>query len=122
MWKQKGKLILYLYDQDRNQGGDPNERYCGTGHDLNYIAKTDEWIRLRQEIRVNIPGVDNGSIKIFVNGIEKFNRNNLRLRGNTSKGRINRFYFTTFYGGSKRDWAPHRDTFAYFDNFNVFQN
>lgn len=123
VWKDGNKLQLYIYDQDRDDGGKPNERYCGTVYDLHFNANMEVWIKLRMEIKINTPGKHDGLAKVLINGKVKYNNPKACWRGDVEKdkARIDLFYFTTFFGGSTQVWAPTKDSFSYFDNFKVYQ-
>ncbi len=121
VWKSGNNLHLYIYDQDRDDGGNPADRYCGTIYDLNYVITPGQWLKLKKEIRINTPNKYDGLVKIWVNGNKIYENLRMRWRGNTNGADIKLFYFTTFFGGSTRDWAPLRDSYAYFDNFHVYQ-
>jgi len=45
----------------------------------------------------------------------------LRLRGRVKPevALVDQFLFSTFHGGSTKDWAPRRDSHARFDDFHV---
>ena len=42
----------------------------------------------------------------------------LSTMGNSMK--INQFLFSTFHGGSNKDWAPSKTVHARYDNFAVY--
>ena len=92
-------------------------------HDLHFSANTEEWIKLRMEIKINTPGKHDGLAKISINGKVKYNNPRTCWRGNVGldMAQIDLFYFTTFFGGSTQVWAPAKDSYAYFDNFKVYQ-
>lgn len=126
VWKNGNKLYLYIYDQDRyrNKKVRADNRYCGTVYYVNFDATPGEWVTLRQELKINSPNKYDGSIRVHVNGKETFFKDDFRFRGDTdtTEAQIDMFYFTTFFGGSTRDWAPSRDCYTYFDNFHVFKS
>ena len=109
MWRENGRIVLYLYHQNR-----PGR--CGEDFDLNFKATPGKWFHIKSQIKIDSPDKDNGSIKIWVNGKEALEKNDLRLRGATDGALIDKFNFVTFYGGSDSIWAPNNDNYAYFDN------
>ncbi|MDA8744974.1 hypothetical protein N9N28_10115, partial [Rubripirellula amarantea] len=73
---------------------------------------------IREEVRVNDPGQRNGRIRIWINGELALDQESLRLRSG-NQAPVDRFYFSTFFGGSGDDWAPHRDQVIDFSEIKV---
>lgn len=111
MWREKGKLILYLYHMNQKT------KY-GDVIDLKTKLIPGKWHRLTQRVEVNTDNKANGKIKIWVDGNVKLNLKNIRLRKD-DLAPVDHFLFETFYGGSNKKWAPSIETLAYFDNIQI---
>ena len=108
MWK-KGKLVVYLYHL--GQKGTNGETLA-----LNQLLVAGKWYRLTQRIRVNNGQSPDGVLQVWVDGKLKLDRRDIRFRkGNLAP--VDVFYFSTFFGGSSKSWAPKIDSEAYFDQF-----
>eukprot|EP00794_Sanderia_malayensis_P009514 gene9514-10502_t len=114
LWKGGNHLTLYTYDQDRTAR-------CGTVNYLGYDIVPGRWTRLKQEIRLNSPNAYDGTARVWIDGAMVYERRNLRWRGDTQGGKVGLFAFTTFFGGSTRDWSPSKDCYTYFDNMRVYR-
>ena len=101
MWRKRGAAVLYLYhmDQRRRQGDD---------FPLSISFRPGVWHQVRQEVRVNQPGKSDGRIQIWIDGKKSLDQQSLRLRSG-DQAPVDRFYFSTFFGGSGVDWAPSED-------------
>lgn len=112
MWKEEGKLILYLYSVGMK----------GKWGDVHYLktapVEPGKWYTIKQRIRINTPGQEDGSIVAWVNGEEVLHLENLLLR-KAPKGKIDTFYFSTFHGGNTPDWGPENDCRMLYDNFRI---
>lgn len=112
MWTKKSDssysscLYLYYMNQTSEYGEDI---------DFDYTFETDMWYRITQHIRVNDNDAANGEIEVWINGVSVYHTEEIELRAN-SKGLIDSFYFSTFFGGSDSSWAPSVDCSAYFDD------
>lgn len=108
MWRANGALVVYLYhlDQQGNYGED-----ISTG----FTFPEDQWVTIKQRIKLNTGNNANGVLQVWVNGSQKINRTNIRYMNNSTK-RIDTFYFSTFHGGSDSTWAPSSTVYARFDN------
>lgn len=112
MWGEGGKLDLYLYHLDqKTQYGDRIE--------LKAQAVPGKWITLSQVVHVNTPDKADGRIQVWLNEKLALDQKGLRLRGkvDTDVALIDKFLFSTFHGGSTREWAPIRNSHARFDDF-----
>ena len=111
MWRRHGELVLYLYHLDqRGRKGDDLP--------LAVRAIAGQWIDLKQIVTVNDPGKSNGRIQVFVDDQLCLDRKDLRLRL-ADKAQVDRFYFSTFFGGKGIDWAPKVDQYADFSDIHV---
>lgn len=108
MWRSNGELVVYLYHMD--QAGIFGED-ISTGV---WMAK-DQWVTIKQRVKLNTGNNANGQLQVWVNGLQKINRNNVRYMTNGSK-RIDTFYFSTFHGGNDPSWAPSSTVYARFDD------
>ena len=115
MWRTEGSFMQYLYHQDK-------EDRCGENvYAEDFTLQKDRWYKVALYVRVNSSAsADDGQVRLFVDGQEVARRDNLRLRNTDTGGLIERFYFSTFYGGSDPSWAPSQATYAYFDDFAVY--
>lgn len=114
MWREEGVPILYIYHQDRvSECGDlfypVNDFKFSRGH----------WYRVEIYVQMNSGiGTADGRASLYIDGERLVDVTNLNFSGNNSV-QIDRFLFSTFYGGSDSSWSPSKNTFAYFDNFTV---
>ena len=109
MWRTGGELVLYLYhmDQAKRQGDDIR---------LSYRVPKGKRIQLTQTVTVNDPGQANGQVRIWIDGFLMLDRKGLRL-SDGKKAPVDRFYFSTFYGGDGAEWAPKSDQYIDFADF-----
>jgi len=112
MWDNKGSLSLYLYHLD--QKTDYGDRI-----ELKAKAISGHWLQLEQEVTVNDPGKENGSIRVRIDSKLALDKQGLSLRGEVKPevALVDQFLFSTFHGGGTKDWAPRRDSHARFDDF-----
>jgi len=112
MWSEGGNLTLYLYHLDQKTA-------YGDRFQLKVKAIPGHWLQLEQEVTVNDPGNENGSIRIRIDGKLALDQQGLSLRGKVKPdvALVDQFLFSTFHGGGNKDWAPRRDSHARFDDF-----
>ena len=55
---------------------------------------------------------------MYIDGVKQVEVNGLRLSGNANVN-IDKFLFSTFYGGADPSWSPSKTTYVYYDNFSV---
>lgn len=114
MWREHGKVSLYLYDQKRND-------FCGKDIALNYQFEAAKEHTINLKVKINDPGVSNGAVNVQVDNIHLLTLKNVELRGNIGKedALIDTFMFSVFYGGQGPQWAPTRDTEIIFGPFHL---
>ena len=111
MWRRYGDLVLYLYHMDqRNKQGDDLS--------LDVRATPGKWLKLTQIVTVNSDNQSDGRIRVWVDDKLVLDRKNLRLQKD-GKAPVNRFYFSTFFGGQGADWAPRRDVMIDFAELEI---
>ncbi len=111
MWRRNGEAVLYLYhlDQANNYADDlPLKRRFQPG----------KWHHLKQEISVNTDDKANGRIRVWLDGELVLDRTKVRLQ-TQNQAPVNRFYFSTFFGGEGIDWAPSKTQFIDFAEIEV---
>jgi hypothetical protein len=69
--------------------------------------------------RFNTVGQSNGEIQVWVDDQEALFLNDIRFR-TVDNVQVDRFYFSTFYGGNTPDWGPLKDESIYFDDFRIY--
>ena len=111
MWRRRGDLVLYLYhlDQPKDYGED-----FATGVRM----VPGRWYQIRQRVTVNTPGVRDGRIEVWIDGRSVLDLDDVRLRTGDAAP-VDRFYFSTFHGGSGRRWAPSKTQGAEFADIRV---
>jgi hypothetical protein len=133
MWRELGVLCQYVYyvDKGNNRWGDDflwttnlNKNMPITKEmwktmkehfDDRMYLKPGTWHTLKTYIKMNTLGKEDGKIISWLDGVESVNLN-LKFRNDESFG-IDRFKFTTFFGGNDDTWAPAKDEIMYFKDF-----
>lgn len=117
MWREDGKGVAYVYSC-----GSPSETYAedipmmSGGTQLKFKVGTK--YTLKQRIEVNSGRNRDGILKVWVNGQVVIDRKNM-LYAQAGTAPVDKFYFSTFFGGSGQDWAPPYNVQADYDNFNI---
>ncbi len=122
MWKSEGGLISYIYHQDQ-----PGK--YGDGKKAEFNFERGRYHALTLQVTVNTSGDEaDGRVAVYVDGEKVIEHEQLKLRGTKRKeALIEKFLFSTFYGGSSSDWAPRDENGdfsvekAWFDNFAIYK-
>ncbi|MEN8122627.1 MAG: polysaccharide lyase [Bacteroidota bacterium] len=119
MWVNKGKLVVYAY-VPKSKNGKWGEALWGQAIDCNVKAQPGKWHCIEQYVNVGTPNRDDGKLKVWIDGEEKINIDDMRFWNvENDKGKIGGIYFSTFHGGNTLEWAPQNDSFIQFDGFVV---
>ncbi len=117
MWRGNGKVVQYVYhiDQPTTYGEDfPWDLNCQK------FFMPGKWHCVETYIKMNTVtggvGDYNGIVRSWFDGELALERTNVRFRHTTSI-QIDKFYFSTFFGGGDASWAPIKDEHSQFDNF-----
>jgi hypothetical protein len=114
MWRRGGKIVLYLYHMDKQgKWGDDVPLVYPSGEDV--VFERGKWYRITERVRINSGDTTHdGEVEAWVNGIHVLLHKGIRF---TSNGEgVNRFYFSTFHGGSTAEWAPSETCFLNVDD------
>ena len=111
MWRKHGEGVIYLYYIDM-----PGK--WGENIKLEFYFKPGKWHKLVQHVKLNTNSKTNGVLEVWIDGVKKLSRDDIRLRLK-DRGLIDSFYFSTFHGGNNKDWAPHVKSVALFDDIVV---
>jgi hypothetical protein len=115
MWRRTGSIVQYVYHPyQRGKWGDdfpwkPNFL-------TSYSFEPGRWYTVEHHIKMNTPGKSDGVIEGWLDGQLALRETHILFRDIPSLG-IDAFYFSTFFGGQGRRWAPTKDEYIYFDNF-----
>lgn len=112
MWTSGGNLSLYLYHVDM-PGKWGNNLPLGCAR-----ITPGKWYRLTQHIKVNSNNNRDALLEVWLDNKLVLSDARIRLKLG-DKGLIDSVFFSTFFGGNGKEWAPSRDGYIYFDNFNV---
>lgn len=75
------------------------------------------WYEIRQRIVLNTPGRRDGIQQLWIDGRLGLDRRDYQWR-NTSDLKIDRFFFSTFFGGGF-DWRSSKGEFVFFDDIKM---
>lgn len=110
MWRPDARLVVYLYHLDQP------DKY---GEDVDiqgFTIPPGTWFRITQRIRINTKDQADGRLQVWVDDALLLDRSNVRFR-KAPDGKIDHFYFSTFYGGSTKKFAPEKDQRIWLDDF-----
>jgi hypothetical protein len=111
MWRKQGALVLYIYHK-RQLGN------CAADSPLDAAVEVGRWHRLTQHVSVNTPGRADGTVRVWLDGVQKPGRNDIEFR-TEKQAPVNCFLFSTFFGGKDPSFGPLKDCFIRFDDFYI---
>ncbi len=119
MWRPNGKIVQYVYhpDQPTEYGEDFEWNYGGCPR----FFTPGKWQCVETFVQMNTPGKKDGIIRSWLDGEKALEVTNIRFR-DTDKLKIDKMYFSTFFGGNDPSWAPPKDEYVTFDNFVIAEN
>ena len=82
------------------------------------VFKSGVWYKIRQQIKMNDPGIANGIFRIWLNDELVLDQQDRLIRLKPEL-KIDCMYFSTFFGGSNDRWATSKDETIYFDDFEI---
>ncbi|AWB28236.1 hypothetical protein HARCEL1_11240 [Halococcoides cellulosivorans] len=111
----RGLAMFYVYHPD--QPGEYGENmHWDDGGEQVYFER-DRTHEIEHHVVMNTPGEHDGVLEGWFDGEKVFERRDLRFWDVPDRG-INRFYFSSFFGGGNTPkWAHSRDEHIYYDEF-----
>lgn len=117
MWSRNGSILLYIYDQSRNE----KNIACGvvTKSNIN-ILQINKWINFKIYMKLNSrANVKDGIAKLYINNTLILHRDQIAFSGENNIT-IDHVYLSTFYGGNDASWAPSKTTYIQFKNAKIY--
>ncbi|MFY0606474.1 MAG: T9SS type A sorting domain-containing protein [Cyclobacteriaceae bacterium] len=110
------RIIAYVYHPNRPKN-------CGENFVVIRDIKKDQWYTIRQYIKLNTPGQNDGTLRMYVNDELLFEKEDFQYRlAGKEDVKINALIMNTYRGGAATDewwWSPNTD-YTYFDDFKVW--
>ena len=123
MWRKDGNAVqlIYFMGQSSEYGDDFKWDLNGTITQKQFTTGT--WHRIVNKVSMNTitapgNGDKNGRVQAWLDGELALDVDTLRLRDYDTV-KVDKFYLSTFHGGSSAEWAPTHDCFIRFDNFTI---
>ena len=123
MWRKGGNAVqlIYFMGQKSEYGDDFKWDLNGTIQQKQFITGT--WHRIVNKATMNTisapgNGDKNGRVQTWLDGELALDVDTLRLRDYDTV-HVDKFYLSTFHGGSSAEWAPTHDCYIRYDNFTV---
>ncbi|OWV09196.1 alginate lyase [Fibrobacter sp. UWB5] len=123
MWRKDGNAVqlIYFMGQESVYGDDFKWNLNGTIPQK--VFTTGTWHRIVNKVSMNTiaspgNGDKNGRVQTWLDGELVLDVDTLRLRDYDTV-KVDKFYLSTFHGGSSAEWAPTHDCFIRYDNFTV---
>lgn len=117
MWRSNGIAETYLYSPAQpNIYGEDLIWYNANGTPVQFIP--GRWYAITQRLVMNTPGVSDGILEIWLDGVNVQRKSNIFYRGAACPALgTNQLYFSTFFGGNDDSWAATKDEYLFFDDF-----
>ncbi len=120
MWRTGGAIVQYLYFVDQTATYGDDAKWNLKGAIAQKIFVPGIWHTVVTKVVLNSvsaegAGSKDGKIKSWFDGDLALDLDTLRLRDFGAQ-RIDKFYFSTFHGGSDASWAPTVDSYVRYDN------
>jgi hypothetical protein len=112
MWRIGGLAQFYLHQPVTNE-----KQYFWGINGSKPAFTTNKWYHIEIHYKLNTVGSANGIMEAWLNGVLVSKYTNIQFRSNSKVG-INKFFFSTFFGGGSES-APNHDDYSWFDEFIV---
>jgi len=114
MWVRFGRAIQYVYHPDQPGSSGQSFRYA-IGKQRVHMAG-GRWHHVEHQIVMNTPGKKDGVMRAWMDGELVLEVKTMRFRDVATFG-IDKFMFSSFFGGATPDHAARKDEHALFDDF-----
>ncbi|MHA6481804.1 polysaccharide lyase [Paenibacillus sp. strain BS8-2] len=122
IWRKDGQAAVYIYSMGNSGYGAEADLKYHNGEPIYY--PTGEWFNIVQRLKVNTVtnGQANadGEIEIWYNGFPVTEVTGLKFVTNTDK--VDKAYFSSFYGGATETYAPAHDSYVWYDDVKISAN
>lgn len=112
MWREDGEGEVYAYVMNKDG---PYGKSIGRG---SWRFHPERWYRIDQEVVLNAPSRPDGQLRVWINGRQVLDRDDIRYRGVSEIG-VDGLMFSTFFGGGDPNWASPKHQSADFTGFKV---
>jgi len=110
--KGDGSIAQYTYYTDRAQ----RKMWYDDRPEGQIHLQRGRWYTLESYIKVNTPGVANGIMRAWVDGVQVLEKTNVMWR-TVDTLKLDGVFFTFGYGGGSDIWNSPEDQYNYFDNW-----
>jgi hypothetical protein len=115
MWREDGKGELYEYIANK---GEKTDYGLSVGRGL-WTFPTGRWVTIEQEVILNDPDRADGIVRLWVDGKPILEQDDIAYR-TASDESISGLMFSTFFGGSGKDWRTPQDQYVDFGDFRLY--
>lgn len=115
MWRGNGRVVQYVYHP--LQGGAYGQDFPWAGQRLT----PGLWHTLQTYIELNTPGQRDGVLRSWLDGALVLDRNDMMYR-TVPTLKLDKLFFSSFFGGNDQSWAPTAGMTVDFDDFVIAQS
>jgi hypothetical protein len=119
MWRENGRIVQYVYYPDQQSKWGDDFPWMIDGKPC--VFEPGKWHCVETCLTLNSPGKKDGVIRSFLDGKLALERTDIRFR-DIPELKIDAFYFSTFFGGGDKSWAPPRNEHIGFDDFVIAES
>lgn len=116
MFMEHGEVCAYLY-YPAMKGRFGEQIYLKSGS-TRFILPRAKWLKIGLEVQMNESGRENGWIRCYINDELMLEKRGLLFRRSENL-KIDHLLFSTFFGGADSSYAPLKDCFLLFKDFEV---
>ena len=123
MWRKGGNAVQLIYFMGQHSEYGDDFKWDLGGKISQAQFTTGVWHRIVNKVSMNTvktpgKGEKDGRVQAWLDGELVLDVDTLRLRDYDTL-HVDKFYLSTFHGGSSAEWAPTHDCFIRYDNFTV---
>ncbi len=123
MWRKGGNAVQLIYFMGQHSEYGDDFKWDLGGKITQKQFTTGKWHRIVNKVSMNTvktpgKGEKDGRVQAWLDGELVLDVDTLRLRDYDTL-HVDKFYLSTFHGGSSTEWAPTHDCFIRYDNFTV---
>lgn len=123
MWRERGAGEVYAYLPQGPAASASTGVQTGPRHGRSLLRghfgfQPGQWHAVTQQVVLNTPGLEDGSLRLWLDGRAVGEVTGLCLR-DTPSLRLDGIFFDVFFGGNDDSWAPPADTHVDFAEFEL---